>query len=243
MIEVNLIPGGKKKRRGGGGGGFKLSLPSVGGLSLDKFMIGAAAALILSLGGMAYLFLNVSGEMEDLGIEIEAQVEDSARFAAQIARTNSLTSRRDSILERIAVIQQIDQGRYTWAHIMDEVARALPDYTWLTGLTEISDFPEFELALDGRAGELTAVTLFMTQLEASPFLRGVRMINSTLSVEGAGTANQEEFYEFNLQLYYESPGPEFLETVPLFEEIVGPNTAVSGPAASSSGDVDQGGTD
>lgn len=238
MIEVNLIPGGKRKKRGGSGGGFKLTLPSIGGLSLDKFMIGAGVAVVLALGSMAYLFLGVSGEMEDLRVEIEGQVEDSARFAAQIARTNALTARRDSILERIAVIQQIDQGRYTWAHIMDEIARALPDYTWLTGISEISDFP-FEMTLDGRAGELTAVTLFMTQLEASEFLHGVRLINSTLSVEGANTPQQEEFYEFNLQLFYSTPDSEFLETVPLFEEQVGPNAAIAEPDAGS--DQTQGG--
>lgn len=235
MIEVNLIPGGKKKRRSGGGGGFKLALPAIGGLSLDKFMIGAGVSVVLALGGMAYFYLNVSGEMEELRVEIEGEVEDSVRFVAQIARTNALTARRDSILARISVIQQIDQGRYTWAHIMDEVARALPDYTWLTGLTEISDFPQFELALDGRAGELTAVTLFMTQLESSEFLHGVRLINTGLSVEGANTPDQEEFYEFNLLLYYDTPDPDFLETVPLFEEQVGPGVANGEPASADSG--------
>ena len=58
-----------------------------------------------------------------------------------IARTELLTARRDSIAQRVAIIQEIDQDRYSWPHLLDEVARALPDYTWLTELTQVGTDP------------------------------------------------------------------------------------------------------
>ncbi len=224
MIEVNLIPGGKKRRRSRN---FSIPMPDLGGLKLDKFIIAAVAAAALALGGIGFTWFSTSGTLEEMDVAIAEQLEDSARFADLLARTNELTARRDSILQRIAVIQEIDQGRFTWPHIFDELARALPDYTWLTGITEIADFPEFELSLDGASGDLVAMTTYMSALEASPFFRDVRTINSGLQVEQPGSQQQEQYYAWQLQLFYEPPGDEYIETVPLFEDQIGPEEGSS----------------
>ena len=233
MIEVNLLPGGKKRKRGGPKLSF--SLPSFGGGGgnmPDKFVLGAVAAVAIVLGAAGYTWFGLNGQIEEVQVALSGELEDSARFHDLLQRNNELTARRDSILQRIAVIQDIDEGRYVWAHILDELARALPDYTWLTGVTEISPFPAFELLIDGGAGDNTAVTMFMSQLEASPFFREIRIINSSLSVEGT-----EQYYAFQLQLYFEMPSDEYLETVPLFEgNDAGPVPGSSGAEDPAAGD-------
>src|SRR5688500_16597061 len=126
---------------------------------------------------MAWLFLGVGSRRETTQVALDEAVQDSARFADLIARTQLLTARRDSIAQRVGIIQQIDQNRYVWAHILDEVARALPDYTWLTELSQVSNEP-ISVRLTGQAGNNFALTVFMEQLEASPFLQGVTLIQS-----------------------------------------------------------------
>lgn len=218
MIEVNLLPGGKKRQArrgvsfslpkfGGGGGG--------GGLAqADRFMLGAVAVMVLALGFIVWRYLGVSGDREEVSVALEEAVQDSTRFADLIARTNELTARRDSIAQKVSIIQQIDQDRYTWPHVMDEVARALPDYTWLTGITQVTDQP-LSMRIEGRAGNNFALTVFMEQLEASPFLEGVRLLGSQQGVEESGDGRQV-VTQFQLEAGYAQPPMEFLQTVPLF---------------------------
>jgi Tfp pilus assembly protein PilN len=223
LIEVNLLPGGKKRTSKGRGISLKgFSLPSFGkgggggGFSMpgDPYQLGAAAAGVISVVVIGWLFLGVRSDREEVQVSVDAAVQDSVRFADLIQRTNQLTARRDSIGQRVAIIQEIDAGRYLWPHILDEVARALPDYTWLRGITQVQQDP-LQIRISGRAGSNFAITNFMRNLEASPFLRGV-------TIERTEQAPSEEdpneiVYEFDLVVTFEAPPLGELETVPLFE--------------------------
>ena len=37
------------------------------------------------------------------------------------------------------IIKQIDNDRFVWPHIMDEISRSMPPYTWLTSLAYLAD--------------------------------------------------------------------------------------------------------
>ena len=228
MIQVNLLPGGKKRSRGGG---FSFSLPKLGGgggggpgLPADPYTLGAAAAGVLSLGVMAWLFLGIGAEREELERALTEARQDSVRFADVIQRTNQLTARRDSIAERVAIIQEIDAGRYVWPHLLDDVALALPEYTWLRELTQIQADP-LQVRIGGRAGSNFAITNFMRRLEASRFLREVTLERSE---QIQSEADQEDIvYVFELTVLYEPPPLDELQTVPLFETEVSTMQAVS----------------
>jgi len=227
MIEVNLLPGGKKRQAKGAG--FRLSLPSFGGGKggrggkQDGWMLGSAAVIALALGGIGWMFIG-SGQREGrLEVAIEEAVRDSARYADLIQKTEGLRARRDSIGRKVSIIQEIDGGRYIWPHIMDEVSRALPDYTWLTQLVQIAnpdgDVSLIEFRLEGRAGNNFALTRFMENLEASPFVRDVQLITSeqvSESVEQGQGGGQRQVHQFTLNARYEEPPTEMIETVPLF---------------------------
>jgi Tfp pilus assembly protein PilN len=208
VIEVNLLPGGAKRARKAGGGrafgGLKLRLPSMGGGGSDKWVLGAAAVVLVALGAMGWMFTSLRKQRADAEVALEAAQRDSARFSDLIARTQLLTARRDSIGVRVGIIQKIDQNRFVWAHIMDEVARALPDYTWLTELAQVSNDP-ITIRLTGQAGNNFALTVFMEQLEASPFLQGVTLIQSAQEMAGAGGAQQQVVQGFQLEVGYVQP--------------------------------------
>ncbi len=222
MIEVNLLPGGKK--RSSKGRAFSFSLPKLGGggggLPADPYVLGAVGVGIVSVGIMAWLFFGVRREREDLQVAVQEAVQDSVRFADVIQRTNQLTQRRDSIAQRVGIIQDIDAGRYTWPHILDEVARALPDYTWLRSVTQIASGPPIQIRISGRAGSNFAITNFMRRLEASEFLRGVQLERSEQAP--AEQNPQDIVYVFELTVNYDPPPMDQLQTVPLFDTDAAP---------------------
>jgi Tfp pilus assembly protein PilN len=180
----------------------------------DPYILGAAAAGIVALLVVGWLFLSVRGDREETQVALDEAVQDSLRFADVIARTNQLTARRDSIAQRVSIIQEIDAGRFTWPHVLDEVARALPDYTWLREMTQVEGDP-LQIRITGRAGSNFAITNFMRNLEASRFLREVRLERSEQSL--ADNSPSDLIYQFELTVTYESPPLDELETVPLFE--------------------------
>jgi Tfp pilus assembly protein PilN len=229
VIEVNLLPGGRK--RASRGGGFSLKLPQLSlgggaGEGVDRYVAFFAVAAAIALGYVAWSFMGVRSENEELEVRLEQQRQDSIRFTALIEQTNQLTSRRDLLAQRVEIIQQIDAARYTWAHILDEIASAVPDYLWLTQIVYASESP-LTLRIGGRAGSTFAVTNFMRRLEASRFLRGVEMQSMQLQ---PSEANQAELVQvFELQAVYEAPPLDELETVPLFDDRAAPaQTAAPG---------------
>ena len=223
MIEVNLLPGGQKGSRGGG---FSLSgvfdsLKNLrggggsGGSSFDPYMAFAIAAIVIAGGYMGVQFLGARAETDELNVSLEAAVQDSISNAATIQSINSLQARGDSIQERVQIIQAIDADRYIWPHLLDEIAAAVPDFTWLREILYQSDDP-LVVRVGGRAGSIFAITRFIRRLEGSPFLRAV---NPETIQETPSEQNPDDLvFLFELTLVYEHPPIDQLETVPLFED-------------------------
>lgn len=228
MIEVNLLPGGKKRASKGGGFAFsmpKLSLGGGGGDAADRYVIFFAVAAAIGIGYMGWSFMSVRSDAEELSVRLEEERQDSIRFAALIEQTDRLTARRDSIAERVAIIQDIDAGRFVWPHLMDEVAAAVPEYTWLQEITYTGGEP-LQVRIVGRAGSIYAITNFMSRLESSSFLRNVEP--QTIQQQPSETDPTDLVQLFELLVTYEPPPLDELQTVPLFDEDVATQTAAPG---------------
>ncbi|MHB1169938.1 MAG: PilN domain-containing protein [Longimicrobiales bacterium] len=218
MIEINLLPGAQKKSRKGGrraaAGPSALSrikLPE-GGDRITMFTIASTVIAVLLVG---FLWYSSSNRERELEVAIEGAVRDSARYAALREANEELIARQDTIAQKVQIIQEIDAGRFVWAHLMEEISRAVPSYTWLTAIrAQPSSSPSalqpvFEI--DGSAGNTLALTRFIQDLEASPFLRQV-----TLQTTAQTEDNGRKYYTFQLRASWEEPPAEALRTAPLF---------------------------
>jgi Tfp pilus assembly protein PilN len=150
---------------------------------------------------------------------------------------------RDTLLRQVNIIKSIDQDRYVWPHIMDEVSRALPQYTWLSlialngapqGATNVVALPKaaeakpsdkgkppkridtsipvdpVSVRLVGRTVDIQALTRFMKDLEASPFLTNVQLEHSELAIDLG-----KEVTQFQLTVGYSRPDTTVVRRVPL----------------------------
>jgi Tfp pilus assembly protein PilN len=139
MIEINLIPvEGKKKpttRQPMELGALATGLTSH---LRDRFMIVAIVVLSASCGAIGLLFTMQMARESSLTVRREAAIRDSTRYAIVLGEHDRAEAARDSLIRQVNLIQNLDEDRYVWAHIMDEVSRALPQYTWLTSVSFIS---------------------------------------------------------------------------------------------------------
>ena len=145
MIEINLLPGdGKKKRRAKTTSTARFQFqPSLwfAGITekiTDKYLLGAIGAAGLAGLLIAFMFIHQTALASALDARESKAVQDSARFSAVLTATVKAEATRDSLYRQIAIIKSIDDTRYLWSHLMYEISNALPQYTWLTSISQIS---------------------------------------------------------------------------------------------------------
>jgi Tfp pilus assembly protein PilN len=238
VIRINLLPGGATTRRaptrGTGGGG-----PSIPKLPGDPRLAGLGGAAVLFLILAGFFWYSLGNKRTALAAQVERETADSVRLARTISLMNQLQARRDTIERKIDVIRSVDGQRYTWPHLLDEISRSVPQYTWLT---KISTTEEEEAApaaagpapadsagvdsasapaapvapagpaftLEGSTGSTQALTRLMKNLEASPLIRDVALVTSEQA-----TQDRRTFLKFTLEARFETPDSSLIETVPV----------------------------
>jgi len=251
MIEINLLPGTKKKGRkgGGGGGGAGVSMPrldvsawieSMRERIREPWLIGGVAVAVLSLAAIGTMYARQSSRESDLEVATQRAVQDSTRFASVLKEREAAEAKRDTVLRSLNLIRAIDDDRFVWPHVMDEVSRALPPYTWIVSLgftgagqgqqavTTVAAAPATDagkrrkmlqtaiprdsvrIRVVGNTVDIQALTRFMTQLESSPFLVQVQLAKSERAND-----NGKEVTQFQLDMLYSRPEPSQMRRVPL----------------------------
>ncbi|MBM4188329.1 MAG: PilN domain-containing protein [Gemmatimonadetes bacterium] len=205
MIEINLKPGQKRAKATSPLAGIGAQLKGLGQKIKDPYRIGALALGLGWLGYVGMAQLNTSGELAGLEPRLEQARAENQRFRAFLAEKKRLEAVRDSIQAQIATIKNVDGDRYGWPHILDEVARAVPAFTWLTDLQFIAvappvqvdtvtnlvvEPPPVQIQVSGRTVDIQGYTRLLRQLEDSPYLKDVTAIsaNTVLDQNRAVTA-------------------------------------------------------
>ncbi len=235
MIEINLLPGAGKKSRGpGSGAAVGNVLTAVAARIKDPFMLMAAASIVVATGIVGLMYLQQTAKADTLTVGEQKQVQDSTRYAAVLREKKKAEAQRDSVMHQLDIIRTIDNNRFIWPHIMDEVSRSLPQYTWLVSVQQISAPPAatttaasdpkakkkkddeeltpqaVKFRIIGNTVDIQALTRFMKLLEASPFIQNVQLAKSDL-VASSGT----QVTEFTLDAEYQTPDSTAIRTVPL----------------------------
>lgn len=245
MLQINLLPGSKKSSRGVAS--MAGSFGAIGASVRDPWLVGAAGAVVVAVAAVGLLFSAQNARAGEVTEKLDRAVRDSTRYSKVLDARRKLTAERDSVQRQLQIIRTIDENRYNWAHILDEISRALPAYTWLTTLEQTSAAPlppgadtlagkiapvsakaaakakKTEVVPDtidvhppltfrvvGQTVDIQALTMFMRQMESSPFIQHVSLSKSEIViVEG------KDVTQFELSAEYEVPPPGVVRTSPL----------------------------
>jgi len=240
MIHVNLHP---KRGKKSSGDGASASLAALGarfarikGAVSDVYLAGAVVTVVAACAAVGLLYSSQAEAEAAIVVREEAAVRDSAKFASLIVAQTKATARRDSLAAQLRVIAAIDSNRYVWAHLLDEMSRSLPQYTWLTAVEQTSappapptvdtttakpkggkpavaaadtagPPPATRFRVTGHTVDIQALTMFMRDLEGSPFVRNVQLARSEAVV-----ADGKDVTEFTLNAEYQTPHRGALRT-------------------------------
>jgi len=141
MIQVNLLPGSGARSQRGAGIDISSTLSSATAGVKDKFLlsaIGSVTTVVLTVG---FLYIGQNARERALVERETRAVEDSTRYKVVLAAKTKAEATRDSLYQQVAIIRSIDDSRYLWPHLLEEVSNALPQFTWLTTITQTSAPP------------------------------------------------------------------------------------------------------
>lgn len=229
MIAINLKPGLKRKgggnRLAGAGERFKALASKV----KDPLLVGVAASWLAVAVWLGGVWKKQSSELAEWQPRLEQAQTENRRFKAFIQQKKKQELIRDSLLAQIGVIRDVDRDRYVWPHVLDEVAQALPAYTWLTEVVaqspvvpQVSDSaasdsvrrlpPSFRI--QGRTVDIQAYTKFLRQLEASPWVTDVVPVSVSTVVE-----HERPVTAFTIRANFATADSAYIRTVPLSQSV------------------------
>ncbi len=224
MIQINLLPGVKRKRAGSTKDALLGQFRDLGAKVKDPMLIVAVVAWVLAAGWLAYGFISNARKMKDLEPRLEQARDEHRRYRNLMAEKRRTEAIRDSLLAQIGIIRGVDGDRYTWPHVLDEVTKALPAYTWLVTLNSITPAaaadsadttqPALQFQIDGRTVDIQAYTRFLRQLEASPWIVDVTPLNASTVVE-----KERAVTAFSIRATFTRADSAYIRTVPMSQSV------------------------
>ncbi len=240
MININLRPG-KRRKRAGALFNFKGVLDVVRDFSTkvkDPLLLGAVGGWVCVLGFLGFVYLNNVRQLYSLEPRLEQARSENKRFKTFLADKRRQEQIRDSLLAQITVIRNVDGDRYVWPHLLDEVTKALPAYTWLVDLGSSAPVaspapaatppggapgaadsaapakPELVFTLNGRTIDIQAYTRFLRQLEASPWIHNVTPVSAQTVVE-----QERPVTAFSIRASFHPADSAYIRTAPFSQSV------------------------
>jgi type IV pilus assembly protein PilN len=215
MIRINLLTVERKVAR------KKFALTAA-----HKTTIGCTSLLLLTAAGIGWRYWVLNRDSKRVDAEIVSAQREATRLHSIIVQVQQFEDRKKQLQQRVQLIEQLRHEQTGPVHMLDQISRALPPSLWLTEMKQGADANEVLIA--GKCVSITALTDFVSNLEASGyFKRSVEIISS----ETEQTAQPPgELVSFNVRARFQRPGdPVPAEAAPAKQTLKaggdGPETA------------------
>jgi Tfp pilus assembly protein PilN len=153
MIRINLLPEEFHARR------RKLRVSPWVGFFVAAF-VGFCAIIF-------FLTLWQRSRLKGLDEEIRQTRIAAERQRADLALVEELTALKERILERMQVVEQLNQNRTRWIEILTDLSASMPDEMWLMSFKEEQSAGDGQARIQGMTFSLKPIALFMNRLEES----------------------------------------------------------------------------
>lgn len=222
MITINLRPGVRRQVQSGPAfGGMAQRFKDLGAAVREPWRAVAIGAWVLVIGFLGFTWVSTGSKLGTLEPKLEETRAESKRYETFMREKRRAERGRDSVLAQIGTISAVDQERYVWPHILDEVAGAMPDFTWLREITFVAaggdNGPggQVNLQIRGLTSDLQNYTAFLRRLEASPWLTNVLAIDAKTAID-----RNRALTDFTVQATFSRADSSRIRTVPILESVV-----------------------
>jgi type IV pilus assembly protein PilN len=159
MAKINLLPWRQELRK----------------QRKQEFLAIVMGVALVALAILLFLHMMVSaqlGDQEERKAYVKSEID---LLDKQIAEIEELQKRKDELLSRMKVIQDLQGRRPVIVRVFDEIVRATPDKLYLTSIERKGD----QFKISGNAESNNQVATFLRNLNASAWFKNPVLGNVT----------------------------------------------------------------
>jgi type IV pilus assembly protein PilN len=183
MIRINLLPHRELKRAA--------RMRQFNFMLLGVAVVGALTVLLV--------YTVIAGMQENQDRRNKFLESETAKLDKQIEEIKKLKEQTQALLSRKKVVEALQSNRAQTVHLLDQLARQLPEGIYLKGIKQISA----KVSIQGYAQSNARVSTLMRNLEASPWLEAPVLVEIH-----AATVNGIRANEFSLDVNLTQPKAE-----------------------------------
>lgn len=191
----------------------------------QRFLV-MLGAVLLAAGGLVFLgdrYLSASIDAQRARNDFIRR--EIAVLDARIKEISELKTRRQQLLERMKIIQDLQGNRPVIGRVFEQLVRTLPDGVYFTSLKMIGQ----NIAIEGAAESNNRVSNLMRNLDGSEWLEAPNL--TAVKAVTAGALDQANVFQLTVQQV--QPGQEDAAQIAGHAQ-VGTGAAVRGAGASAS---------
>jgi type IV pilus assembly protein PilN len=159
----------------------------------QKITVGCSLILVATALIVGWWYWSLKNDSAELDRQIVDAQRETARLQSVIQQVRQFDEQRAQLQQRVTLIEQLRKGQTGPVHLLDQVSRSLPDSMWLTELKQTAN----DVVIDGRCMSLTALSDFVSSLEASSyFAKPVEIVDSTVD---PSTTSGPEIIRFSVK--------------------------------------------
>ncbi len=150
MARINLLPWREEQRKE----------------QLRQFLTIMGLSALLMVAIIALVHIQIANQIQKQQSRNDFLKKEIVKVEKQIKEIDNLAKERKRLLARMEVIEQLQRNRPEIVHLFDEIAKIMPEGTYLVSLKQQGK----NLILEGRAQSNARVSALMRNIEASPWL-------------------------------------------------------------------------
>jgi type IV pilus assembly protein PilN len=166
----------------------------------QKLTVGCSLILVATALIIGWWYWSLQSDSAQLSQQILDAQRETARLQSVIVQVRQFEAQRAELQQRVTLIEQLRKGQTGPVHLLDQISRSLPDTMWLV---ELKQTAAGDVTIDGRCTSLTALSDFVSSLEASSFFaKPVEIVDSTVD---PATPTAPEVIRFSVKGKFVSP--------------------------------------
>jgi type IV pilus assembly protein PilN len=165
LIKINLVREGRAVRGTGVAPVAAVASVATPGAATNVNNIIVLAFVVLgalAAGGYYFWYKRMLADRQAV---VEQKAQEAQKLEAIINEVQDYQRRKDSLQQRIDLINQLKQNQKGPVRIMDQISRDLPDLVWLDSM----DINGGRIALNGRGLNPNAIALFVENVKKDPY--------------------------------------------------------------------------
>ncbi len=188
MIRINLLAVERERTK------KRVLIPAAHRVTIAASLILVATALVIG-----WWFWALRQESAQVDEEIAKAEVEMQQLRSVLMQVRQFETSKAALQQRVSLIEQLRRGQAGPVHVIDEVSKALPEYTWLVELSQGGDV----FTITGMTTSLTGVSDYIANLGTSAWFKPpIELIDSQID---ASQRAGEPLIRFSIRAQFTNP--------------------------------------